>query len=165
MQRVNTDLDALNSKIVGEPSHKPTIPTTGAQPTPTDLDYRQPDDGQVSVEVDDKQEHPERTDPDDANSSIKEVGEYHCSSLGHLGSLCISFDGVRFKTRIRSKELWRLRYDEMMNMRKESSSRLGETPVFVHTNNEEFKATGLKQRDEVFTQIIGYSGVRWQVTG
>lgn len=58
-----------------------------------------------------------------------------------------------------------MRYSEMMNMRKESSSRLGEALVFVQTNDDEFKATGLKQMDEVFTQIIGYSDVRWQITG
>lgn len=37
--------------------------------------------------------------------------------------------------------------------------------IFVHMNDEEFKVSELKLRDEVFTQVIGFSSLRWQVTG
>jgi hypothetical protein len=32
----------------------------------------------------------------------------------------------------------------------------------VRNGDEEYEVYGLKARDEVFTQIIGYSGLRWQ---
>ena len=41
----------------------------------------------------------------------------------------------------------------------------GEDLVFVNADGETFTATNLLNRDEVFTQIIGYSSVRWQVIG
>ena len=36
---------------------------------------------------------------------------------------------------------------------------------FVRTNGEEFRVGGLRHRNEVFTQIVGYSGLRWRVSG
>lgn len=48
-----------------------------------------------------------------------------------------------------------------------SSIPLGSTDdiIFVHRNDEEFKVSGLELRDEVFAQVIGFSGVRSQPTG
>jgi hypothetical protein len=31
--------------------------------------------------------------------------------------------------------------------------------------DHEHRISALKQRDEVFTQVIGYSGIGWQITG
>ena len=41
----------------------------------------------------------------------------------------------------------------------------GDGMLFVTTEGENYRVAGLKLRNEVFTQIIGYSGLRWQVTG
>ena len=36
---------------------------------------------------------------------------------------------------------------------------------FVDISDGEFVVSGLKNRDEVFTQIIGFSGLRWRKVG
>ncbi len=43
--------------------------------------------------------------------------------------------------------------------------RSGAVLRFVDTSDEEFRVSGLKLRNEVFTQIVGYSGLRWRVSG
>ena len=37
--------------------------------------------------------------------------------------------------------------------------------LFVDLEEHEYRLSGLKSRDEAFTQIIGYSGVDWQIIG
>lgn len=36
---------------------------------------------------------------------------------------------------------------------------------FIDINDEEFVVSGVKNRDEVFTQIIGFSGQEWRKVG
>ena len=68
--------------------------------------------------------------------------------------------GACYVTAVRSNLLWQLRYDECKTIRKASDSGL----IFELMEDREFMVMGLKLRDEVFTQIIGYSGLAWQVT-
>ena len=107
---------------------------------------------------------------DDARTSSKAdnrtgpaflVGVYHCMCQNHHGDLHVSSNGARYVTAVRSKLLWKLRYDDCRTIRKQSDSGL----IFELMDESEFKVMGLAVRNEVFTQIIGYSGLTWQVTG
>lgn len=65
-------------------------------------------------------------------------------------------------TAVRSSLLWKLRYDNVKTLSKLNS---GDGIGFVMMDDSEFKAMGLKLRNEAFTQILGYSSLMWQVTG
>ena len=41
----------------------------------------------------------------------------------------------------------------------------GEDMLFVNMEEKQSRILALKRRDEVFTQIIGYRGIEWQITG
>lgn len=105
-------------------------------------------------------EVPHRAGEESAESAI-DIGKYHCTSGNHYGALCISSQGVRYVTAVRSTMLWELRYDEMKTMQKQGST---SGLAFQLMDDREVEVKGLKIRDEVFTQIIGYSGLAWQVT-
>ena len=51
---------------------------------------------------------------------VIEVGEYHCRCRDHIGKLCVTSEGVRFQTAVRSKELWKLGYEELKGIHKVS---------------------------------------------
>lgn len=99
--------------------------------------------------------------PNENNASV-EIGKYHCTSQNHHGDLILTAEGVRYVTAVRSNLLWELRYDNVKTIQK---SRSGDGVTFVLMDDTEHKVMGLKQRNEVFTQMIGYSGLVWQVTG
>ena len=101
-------------------------------------------------------------------TSTIDVGQYRCMSCDHLGSLCITSTYIRFVTKVRSNEHWRMSFNELKSMRKSPQS-INSVPFnyggelrFTRWDDEEFQVSGLQARDEVFTQIIGYSGLRWQ---
>ena len=96
----------------------------------------------------------------DGSHVADEVGRYHCKYQSHHGELQVSSTGACYVTAVRSNLLWKLRYDDCKTIRKVSDSGL----IFELMEDDEFMVTGLKLRDEVFTQIIGYSGLAWQVT-
>ncbi len=100
-------------------------------------------------------------DPEDVDATI-EIGKYHCTSQNHHGDMILTAEGVRYVTAVRSNVLWNLRYDNVKSIQKPTS---GDGIQFVLMDDTEHKVMGLKQRNEVFTQIIGYSGLRWQATG
>lgn len=91
-----------------------------------------------------------------------EIGKYHCTSQNHHGDLVLTAEGVRYVSAVRKNVLWELRYDNVKTIQKPKSC---EGIRFVLMNGDEHQVMGLKQRNEVFTQIIGYSGLVWQVTG
>ena len=97
---------------------------------------------------------------EEAGSAV-EIGKYHCTCQSHHGDLHVSSNGVRYVTAVRSTVLWSLQYDECKTIRKKSESGL----IFELMDDSEFKVMGLTLRNEIFTQIIGYSGLAWQVSG
>lgn len=99
--------------------------------------------------------------PDDETAAAVDIGRYHCTCQNHHGELHVSSNGARYVTAIRSTLLWQLRYDNCKTIRKQSDSGL----IFELMDDSEFKVMGLALRNEIFTQIIGYSGLAWQVTG
>ena len=90
-----------------------------------------------------------------------DIGKYHCTCQSHHGDLHVSSNGAHYVTAVRSNLLWKLRYDDCRTIRKQSDSGL----IFELMDDSEFKVMGLALRNEIFTQIIGYSGLAWQVTG
>lgn len=98
---------------------------------------------------------------DEETEAAVEIGKYHCTCQSHHGDLHVSSNGARYVTAVRSTLLWELRYDNCKTIRKKSDSGL----VFELVDDTEIKVMGLALRNEVFTQIIGYSGLAWQVTG
>ncbi len=95
------------------------------------------------------------------------VGRYHCIHQKRHGNLCLTTEAVSFEMHLTANEKWRLRYDELKSMQKivgSSTISSGEDLLFVDMNDAKCQVSGLKLRDEVFTQIIGYSGVQWQIT-
>ena len=90
-----------------------------------------------------------------------DIGKYHCTCQSHHGELHVNSNGAHYVTAVRSNLLWELRYDDCRTIRKQSESGL----IFELTDDSEYRVMGLAVRDEVFTQIIGYSGLAWQVTG
>ena len=61
------------------------------------------------------------TDASNAGLTVSEHGSYNCTSEKHLGRLFVSSEGVRFETAVRSKEKWRMQYDEMNRIEKVSN--------------------------------------------
>ena len=105
----------------------------------------------------------EKSAGEDSNErNVANLGKYHCTSRNHHGDLCVSSVGVKYVSAVRKNLLWEVRFDDVKLLEKVGT---GEGLLFVDTNDEEFRVSGLKLRNEVFTQIIGYSGLRWQVTG
>ena len=98
---------------------------------------------------------------DDKTEIVVDIGKYHCTCQSHHGELEVSSVGARYVTAVRSNMLWNLRYDNCKTIRKQSDSGF----VFELMDGTEFKVMGLVLRNEVFTQIIGYSGLAWQVSG
>ncbi|KAL8819489.1 MAG: hypothetical protein Q9223_002077 [Gallowayella weberi] len=93
---------------------------------------------------------------------IANLGKYHCTSRSHHGDLCINSRGIKYVSAVRKNLLWELRFDETRLIQKVGT---GDGLLFVHIGGEEFRVSGLKLRNEIFTQIVGYSGVKWQVNG
>ncbi|KAL8634283.1 MAG: hypothetical protein Q9228_008123, partial [Teloschistes exilis] len=107
------------------------------------------------ADLDQKPDHHEK-------NSVVNLGKYHCTSGSHHGDLHINSDGVRYISAVRKNLLWELRFEDVVLLQKVSA---GEGLRFVDTKDAEFRVAGLKSRNEIFTQIVGYSGMRWQVSG
>jgi len=93
---------------------------------------------------------------------VANLGKYHCTSRNHHGDLLVSSEGVKYVSAVGKHLLWEVRFEQVKLMEK---IRSGEVLRFVDTSDEEFRVSGLKHRNEVFTQIVGYSGSRWRVSG
>ena len=98
---------------------------------------------------------------DEKTESAIDIGRYHCTCQSHHGDLHVSSTGAQYITAVRSNLLWKLRYDDCKTIRKQSDTGL----IFELMDDKEYRVMGLAVRNEVFTQIIGYSGLAWQVTG
>ncbi|KAF7507453.1 hypothetical protein GJ744_010384 [Endocarpon pusillum] len=98
------------------------------------------------------------------------IGRYHCTSRNRHGNLTVTTQDVSFKQHLSKDRSWRLRYDQLKTIDKivgSSTISPGDGLLFTDTENNEFRIAGLSNRDQVFTQIVGYSssggGVGWQV--
>ncbi|KAL9130871.1 MAG: hypothetical protein Q9175_006917 [Cornicularia normoerica] len=76
--------------------------------------------------------------------------------------------GICFETAVGSRDQWEMSYDNMKRV--EKINRLvkigsGRDILFINKHDQPFTTANVTSRDEVFTQIIGYSSVSWQVVG
>lgn len=102
-------------------------------------------------------------------------------SHGVPGKLIIYSGGIRFVRSLKHKELWKIPFVDLTEIRKEQSSALSKvlpTSKYVPTSKifpitsrslefDSVDKTGpyvvfLKERDEAFKSIIGSSNLRWQ---
>ncbi|KAL8692932.1 MAG: hypothetical protein Q9218_002134 [Villophora microphyllina] len=109
-----------------------------------------------------RQADSKRTEEDGEKEGDVSLGKYHCTSCSHHGDLQVYSDGVRYVSAVRKNLLWELKFEDVSLLQKVGA---GEGLLFVDTKDATFRVSGLKSRNEVFTQIIGYSGLRWQVSG
>lgn len=65
-------------------------------------------------------------------------------------------------TAVRSRTLWLLQWSDVSTM---SKARTDNGLCFEDDREAKYKIESLKRRNELFTQIIGYSGLKWQVSG
>ncbi len=92
----------------------------------------------------------------------------HCS--GSTGRLIIFSKGIRFVRSfpIPKKELWRYDFLELAEMRKvegSTFSKLASSPDQLEiklTDGSKLPIEGMKERDEAFNTIIGFSTLQWQ---
>ncbi|KAK3709339.1 hypothetical protein LTR37_010900 [Vermiconidia calcicola] len=96
------------------------------------------------------------------------IGRYHGIHAKRHGTLCLGLDGVFFEAHLTGSRKWSLRYSDLKSLRKLaslSSTAADEDILFLDKEDRETRISALKQGDEVFTQIIGYSAIQWQITG
>lgn len=97
-----------------------------------------------------------------------DVLSLRCRYQGTIGRLVINTSGIRFIRSIPSKEVWRRPYRELAEMRKINEAKLATLKrenvlelKFTDGTSEQIEA--MKQRDNAFNAIIGFSGLQWQM--
>ena len=66
-----------------------------------------------------------------------------------------------FETAVRSRTLWTLRWNDVSAISKAGTD---DGLRFEVGDETRYSIDALKGRDEIFTQVIGYSGLSWQVS-
>ena len=117
--------------------------------------------GEVSKTVPNNQEIDEHGEQPELH-----IARSHCTTKDqqgrlHHGHICISSRGVKFETAIRSSTLWTLDWNDVSAI---SKARTDDGLSFEVGDEEKYSVEALKGRNELFTQVIGYSGLSWQVS-
>lgn len=99
-----------------------------------------------------------------------DVIAFRARSNKHSGRFIIYANGVRFVRSLNKRELWRRPFLDLAEMRKLEASVASRAKL---RNFEQLKLTfidgtsvvldGMKDRDEAFNTIIGFSALQWQV--
>ena len=111
--------------------------------------------------------NPQADNDDDGAEELEiHIGRTHCTTKdqqGHLhhGHLSVSSSRVMFETAIRSRTLWALKWNDVSTVSKAGTE---DGLCFEVGVEDKYSVEALKGRDELFTQIIGYSGLSWQVS-
>ena len=105
------------------------------------------------------------TDDNDAELSKLQLGRRHCTTKDqqgrlHHGHISVTSKDVRFETAVRSRTLWTLPWNDVSAI---SKARTDSSLCFEVGHEAKYSVDALKGRNELFTQIIGYSGLSWQV--
>ncbi|TKA72586.1 hypothetical protein B0A49_03439 [Cryomyces minteri] len=106
----------------------------------------------------------------DSSSSILDGIDFisfRCRSGTTPGRLVVYSSGIRFMRSFPSKQLWRRSFLELVEMRKISGSTVAklmnrELLEFKFMDGTTTSVEAMKQRDEAFNTIIGFSGLQWQ---
>jgi len=86
---------------------------------------------------------------------------------GARGRLVIQSDGMRFMRSVPRKQLWYRQYSELLEMRKIDGTGIAKMRQqsmleFEYVDGNVEQVDAMKQRDEAFNTIIGFSALRWQ---
>ncbi|OQV06013.1 hypothetical protein CLAIMM_10656 [Cladophialophora immunda] len=96
-----------------------------------------------------------------------DVGSYKCKS-GDPGRLTVTTDRLSFVPSRQGPEQWTIPYERLQRIHKVPRTSLhtnSEGLLFVTMDEAQYEIAGLRHRDEVFSQIVGYSDVQWKKTG
>lgn len=92
---------------------------------------------------------------------------FRAHSNGIVGRLVVFSGGVRFVRSLGQKEIWRRSFLELAEMRKVEGSTMARLTM-ASRQQIELKFTngstlleGMKDRDEAFNSILGFSGLQW----
>jgi len=92
---------------------------------------------------------------------------FRAHSKGIVGRLIVFSGGIRFVRSLGQKEMWRRSFLELAEMRKVEGSTMARLTM-ASRQQIEFKFThgstlleGMKDRDEAFNSILGFSGLQW----
>lgn len=88
----------------------------------------------------------------------------------HRGRLIVHSSGIRFVRSLPKKELWNRSFLDMAEMRKVQGSTMAKLAMktlgqleFTFMDGASLRIDAMKDRDEAFNTIIGFSGLQWQV--
>ena len=110
----------------------------------------------------------------DSSSSVLETTDimsFRARSEGHIGRLVVYANGIRFVRSIKKRELWKRSFLELAEMRKLEGSKASHITLKTWEQLELTFRDGsstilgcMKDRDEAFNTIIGFSALQWQVS-
>ena len=98
-----------------------------------------------------------------------DIRSFRCQSHHVRGRLIIFSKGIRFVRSLPKKELWRLDYLDLAEMRKVEGSTMSKLATLSPDQLEiksidgsKFHLEAMKERDSAFNSIVGFSGLQWQ---
>lgn len=105
------------------------------------------------------------SDVPDSNAIIS----FRARSLGKSGFLVVHPSGIQFVRRLGGTELWHRTYLELAEMRKREGSLLSKLSMksleqleLKCSKGDVLLLEAMKDRDEAFNSIIGFSALQWQ---
>ena len=144
--------EAANPKSVN--SNNYSVPSSAGSKTDSDTD-----------------DHSDQHSPTLSSSFLDSsaIISFRARSQGKSGHLIIHPGGIRFVRRLRGTELWRRTYLELAEMRKREGSLLSKLSMqsleqleLKCSKGDVLLLDAMKDRDEAFNSIIGFSSLQWQ---
>ena len=110
----------------------------------------------------------------DSSSSVLEAADimsFRARSEGHTGRLVVYTNGIRFVRSVKKQEIWRRSFLELAEMRKLEGSKASRITLktweqleLTFMDGSSMILGSMKDRDEAFNTIIGFSALQWQVS-
>ena len=124
----------------------------------------------ITVDVTDLDDEDEDWHSVSSSKSVLEDSDiiaFRAQSEGLIGRIIVFSGGIRFVRSIGRKEIWRRSFLELAEMRKVEGSVMSKL-MMASRQQLEFKfidcsmlMEGMRDRDEAFNTIIGFSGMQW----
>lgn len=94
---------------------------------------------------------------------------YRAFSEGVIGRLVVYSGGIRFVSSLKSKEIWRRSFLELIEMRKKDGFAASKLPMvssqsleLKFVDNSKIVLDGMRERNSAFSSILGMSSLQWQ---
>lgn len=157
----------VEHRMLGENTRTSSATLDGETPTKAQI-YSA--DGGIGGGDDDENEDWQSANSSSSILDTTDLLAFRAKSPSGFGRLVIYPGGIRFVRSVTKKELWRRTFLEMVEMRKLEGSTVSkltnkalEQLEFTFTDGETLVLKALKDRDEAFNAIIGFSYLQWQV--